>query len=154
MISTLEALRDARILIRDLDAQVRNLEAPHLAAAEAVSFEARADLAAACALEAELASDAAVRYAEAMSARRVSLLAGHETPMPGVPAGCVVQCRPVVSIAAPDEIPRALCAPNKTLVAAALKQGAVPGARLTERFVFVFRTQDDSSCAPARGKAR
>ena len=151
MISTLEALRDARILVRDLDAQVRNIEAPHLAAAEAVSFEARADLAAARALEAELASDAATRYAEAMSARRASLLAGHETPMPGVPAGCVVQCRPVVSIAAPDEIPRALCAPDKTLVAASLKQGAVPGARLTERFVFVFRTQDDFACtAPGR----
>ncbi len=151
MIPTLEALRDARALVCDLESQVRAIEAPHLAAAEAASFESRADLAAARALEAEIASDAAVRYAAATSARRASLLAGHETPMPGVPTGCAVQCRPAVSITAPDEIPRALCAPNKTLVAAALKLGAVPGARLTERFVFVFRATDDFACtAPGR----
>jgi len=134
---TLDRLGSARKARDWLAAEIRRLEAPHLAAAEAASSSFR-ELLTSAEAKAEEANDAARElYASAVEARRAELLAGHEAPSVPLPAGWTVQQRTAVEIVDAGAVPRGLCSPDKAAVTTALKAGAVPGAILVPSFVFV-----------------
>jgi hypothetical protein len=134
---TLDRLGSARNARDWLAAEVKRLEAPHKAAAEAASARFR-ELLTSAEATAEAANDSARElYAAAVEARRAELLAGHEAPGVPLPTGWSVQQRTAVEISDPMAIPRGLCTPDKKAIAAALKAGAVPGAALVPSFVFI-----------------
>lgn len=120
-----------------LEAEIKRREAPHLEAARAASAATRLLLAEAERREEQANAEARAAYTAALEARRAELLAGRESPGVELPAGWSAQHRTSVEIVAPEEIPRSLCKPDAKAVAAALKDGAVPGAELRPLIVFV-----------------
>ena len=133
----LDRLGSARNARDWLAAEVKRLEAPHKAAAEAASARYR-ELLTSAEETAEAANEAARElYAAAVEARRAELLAGHEAPGVPLPDGWSVQQRTGVEIVDAGAVPRGLCRPDKKAVAEALKAGEVPGAALVPSFVFI-----------------
>jgi hypothetical protein len=133
----LDALGAARRAKAWLDAEIKRVEAPHLEAAKAASARYRDALEEAERRESSANDDAREAYTAALEARRAELLAGHEAPGIPLPGGWTVQQRTTVEIVDAGAVPRALCTPSKTAVAAALKAGAVPGAELRPLIAFV-----------------
>ena len=136
---TLAQLRAARQSVATLEAAIKDAEAPHLEAARKASASMRAALKVYEAAEEHANETAKIEWLGANAARNAALLQGHETPGVPVPERWIVQQRQAAVIEAPERVPREFCAPDKRLVAEALKTGEVPGARLVVNPVFVYR---------------
>jgi hypothetical protein len=111
-----------------------------LKAAAAASKEARSILGDVKVAE-ELSKEVAAKvYIDLTEARRAHLLAGVEVPEVPLPAGWTVQLRPGPQIVEPSEVPRELCAPDRTRVKEAWKRRPcgtdIPGTKTVEAVIF------------------
>ena len=138
--TTLNRLGHARYGRKFLEEQIAKLEAPHLEAAKRASAKFRETLERVKEQEATANKEARSLYSAATEARRAELLAGKETPGIELPPNWSAALRPNVEITNANDIPRALCAPVKSLVNAAVKAGeTVPGVELGQQVVFSYK---------------
>lgn len=139
--ATLLALQATRRQADALEAECKELEAPHKAAIEKATKERRAELKTLRESEATLAATAAGAYVQAAAARAQAMAAHPDHPPPAValPSGCAVRWLTRLEVTDPDLLPRFVLMIDekaaKEALAAALD---VPGAKLTQTPSFQF----------------